>query len=93
VSVDEQHVALPKLYGQPAYARPPRSFPAQARPLDVDELPIEAYRTDEDVQRWMEASEIMTSADGSDGSGQGQNGGSTDASFGLRSIGRIFGRS
>ena len=27
VSIDEQHVALPKLYGAPAYARPPVLVP------------------------------------------------------------------
>jgi hypothetical protein len=48
VSIDEQHIALPKLYGAPAYARPPRHAPVDERPFDPDELPIEAYRTDEE---------------------------------------------
>ena len=48
MSIDEQHVALPKLYGAPAYARPPRHAPADERPFDPDELPIEAYQTDEE---------------------------------------------
>ena len=48
MSIDEQHIALPKLYGAPAYARPPRHAPADDRPFDPDELPIEAYRTDEE---------------------------------------------
>jgi hypothetical protein len=48
VSVDEQHVALPKLYGAPAYARPPRVASEAERPFDPDELPIEADRTDEE---------------------------------------------
>jgi hypothetical protein len=48
VSIDEQHVALPSLYGAPAYARPPSAAPAKDRPFDPDELPIEAHQTDED---------------------------------------------
>jgi hypothetical protein len=47
---EEQHVALPKLYGGPAYARPPRPIQEQRRPIDVDDLPIEAFRTDEDLE-------------------------------------------
>jgi hypothetical protein len=50
VSTDEYHIALPKLYGAPAYARPPRNFDELPRPLDEDDLPIEAMRTAEDVQ-------------------------------------------
>ncbi|HYM83084.1 MAG TPA: hypothetical protein VEY67_02895, partial [Candidatus Dormibacteraeota bacterium] len=41
---DEQHVALPKLYGAPAYARPPRIFDTIDRPTDPDDLPLEAFR-------------------------------------------------
>jgi hypothetical protein len=48
VSTDEQHVALPKLYGAPAYARPRRSVPDAPRPFDPDDLPIAAYQTDEE---------------------------------------------
>jgi hypothetical protein len=48
VSIDEQHVALPSLYGAPAYARPPASAPPAARPFDPDELPLEAEQTDEE---------------------------------------------
>ena len=48
MSIDEQHIALPKLYGAPAYARPPRHAPVDERPFDPDELPIEAYRTGEE---------------------------------------------
>jgi hypothetical protein len=47
---DEQvHVALPKLYGAPAYARPP-VVPAAAveRPFDPDDLPLEAERSREE---------------------------------------------
>ncbi len=46
---DEQHVALPHLYGAPAYSRPPRPVQELPRPFDPDELPLEADRTDEDA--------------------------------------------
>ena len=42
------HVALPKLYGQPAYARPPRGIEDQPRPFDPDELPLEVEMSDEE---------------------------------------------
>ena len=48
MAIDEQHVALPKLYGAPAYARPPRPSADTPRPFDPDELPIEAVQTDEE---------------------------------------------
>lgn len=48
-TVDEQqHVALPKLFGAPAYARPAPSVDPAPRPFDRDELPIEAAMTDEE---------------------------------------------
>jgi hypothetical protein len=49
VSIDEHHVALPRLYGAPAYARPPRVAAATLdRPFDPDDLPIEALMSEED---------------------------------------------
>ena len=44
VSMDEysQHVALPKLFGAPAYARPAIAVAHTPRPLDADDLPIVA---------------------------------------------------
>jgi hypothetical protein len=49
VSIEEtQNVAMPKLYGAPAYARPPHFADDPDRPFDPDELPIEAERTDEE---------------------------------------------
>jgi hypothetical protein len=48
VSVDERPVALPKLYGAPAYARPPVPVAQSARPFDPDLLPLQVYQTDED---------------------------------------------
>ncbi len=44
----QQHVALPKLRGQPAYARPPRPIEPSPRPLDHDDLPLVAELTDEE---------------------------------------------
>ena len=48
MSIDEQHVALPKLYGAPAYARPASYASTADRPFDPDDLPIEAYQDDDD---------------------------------------------
>ena len=48
MSIDEQHVALPKLYGAPAYARPASYASTGDRPFDPDDLPIEAYQTEDD---------------------------------------------
>jgi hypothetical protein len=47
---EQQHVALPKLYGAPAYARPATVAAETPRPFDPDDLPLEAVRTDEDVE-------------------------------------------
>ena len=48
MALDEQHVALPKLYGAPAYSRPSRPVEVAERPLDPDDLPIAAFQTDEE---------------------------------------------
>jgi hypothetical protein len=48
VSSEEQHVALPKLFGAPAYARPPRPAEVVERPVDPDDLPLEFLRTPDD---------------------------------------------
>jgi hypothetical protein len=45
VAIDEQHVALPKLYGAPAYARPATVAELSEKPFDPDDLPIEALMT------------------------------------------------
>jgi len=50
VAIDEQHVALPQLYGAPAYARPAPKVEPTPRPVDPDDLPIEAIRTHEEQQ-------------------------------------------
>ncbi len=48
MAIDEQHVALPKLYGAPAYARPTIVVETVERPFDPDDLPIEAVQTDDE---------------------------------------------
>lgn len=45
---DDRHLALPKLYGQPAYARPVVPVERTERPFDPDDLPLEAHQTEED---------------------------------------------
>jgi hypothetical protein len=49
VNQEEHHVALPKLYGQPAYARPPRPVDGTERPLDPDDLPLVAEMSEEEL--------------------------------------------
>ena len=48
MGTDERHMALPKLYGAPAYARPSAPVVATARPFDPDDLPLETYQTIEE---------------------------------------------
>ncbi len=48
MSIDEQHIALPKLYGAPAYARPAPVVDIGPRPFDPDDLPIEAFQTEDE---------------------------------------------
>ena len=72
---DEQHLALPHLYGGPAYSRPPRPVEVLPRPFDPDELPLEAERSEEDVAwanqltgaAWTSASAPATKARGGRG--------------------------
>ena len=84
MSIDERHVALPKLYGAPAYARPPIAVALAPRPFDPDELPIEAYRSEEE-RRFI--ADLPARAYGSSGFDLGRNGyaaSATDAGNGLR---------
>jgi hypothetical protein len=48
VSTEEQHVALPKLVGGPKYTRPPVPVKLQPRPFDPDEMPIDAFQTEDE---------------------------------------------
>ncbi len=47
--MEERQMALPKLYGAPAY-RPPKRVLETPRPFDPDEMPISAYRTDDEAE-------------------------------------------
>ncbi len=83
------HVAMPRLMGQPAYARPPRPLAVETpRPIDADDLPIEAFRSEEDHQ----LAERL--AHGGHGVRNGHEATLHPSSVGgLRSIaGRLFGR-
>jgi len=44
---EDEHVAHPRLYGAPAYARPPQ-VTATELPPDPDDLPIAVYQTPEE---------------------------------------------
>jgi len=81
VSIEEQHVALPRLYGAPAYARPPRATTATAdRPFDPDDLPIEAFQDEEDrafaaslpARAWAPGGVAIGDVDGTTADGQRQ---------------------
>lgn len=48
MSTEEEHVAHPRLYGAPAYARPPSSITPTALPLDPDDLPLAVEQTPEE---------------------------------------------
>jgi hypothetical protein len=71
VAIDEQHVALPKLYGAPAYARPAHPVEETPRPLDPDDLPIEAFRTDEEQELAEALPAYAFAAGGGQATGQG----------------------
>ena len=97
MSIEEQHIALPKLYGAPAYGRPPRPTADLDRPFDPDELPLEAHRTDEE-QEFVETLPASAYAPGGISlrrNGHGDTGTSTGLrprSFSLRGIaGRFLG--
>jgi hypothetical protein len=46
--IDEQHIALPKLYGAPSYGRPVAAVVTTPRPVDPDDLPISVFQTEEE---------------------------------------------
>jgi hypothetical protein len=47
---EDEHVAHPRLYGAPAYARPPLPVTLTELPPDPDDLPIAAYQTPEEQE-------------------------------------------
>ncbi len=48
MSIDEKHMAFPKLLGAPAYARPPALVEPTDRPFDPDALPLTVDQTPEE---------------------------------------------
>jgi hypothetical protein len=48
LATEDQHVALPKLYGASATARPAPVVKEAPRPFDPDQLPIAAELTDDE---------------------------------------------
>lgn len=54
---ETRHVALPKLYGAPAYARPVVAVERSDRPFDPDALPLVVAMTEEErvlIERGLE---------------------------------------
>lgn len=95
MSINEQHVALPKLYGAPAYARPPGPTATVARPFDPDDLPIDAYMTDDErdfastlpARAWAPGGAIVEGRDGRAHDGQApQPGGLRPRALSLKTI-------
>ncbi len=101
VSIDEQHVALPRLYGAPAYARPVAPVADGPRPFDPDDLPIEAFQTDEEhvlvstlpARAWAPGGTVVERVHGNDrGSSSGGRHGLRPRPLSLRRIaGRLLG--
>ena len=96
MSIDERPVALPKLYGAPAYARPPAPVSPAPRPFDPDQLPLQVYQTDEE-RRYAEllpahAYTASTNGSGREAPGPGSPNELRPRLFNLRAIaGRLFG--
>ena len=100
MSVDERPVALPKLYGAPAYARPPAPIQTSARPFDPDQLPLQVYQTDEErtIADHLPARAYVTAMDLAGDprprTGEASGGGLRPRLFNLRAIaGRLLGGS
>jgi hypothetical protein len=98
VSIDEQHIALPKLYGAPAYARPPAPVAVTPRPFDPDDLPLVAQQSDDELEANASINARAYAADGSLSFGGDGSSTSTGAShlqarsLSLRAIaGRLIG--
>jgi hypothetical protein len=50
MAIDEEHTAHPRLYGAPAYARPPSAVAPTQLPVDPDDLPLAVAQTAEEQQ-------------------------------------------
>ncbi len=94
MSIEERHVALPKLYGAPAYARPPvMPVAAVPRPFDPDELPLEVFQTEEEREAATHLMPRTYEIRGADRASNGANAGRLRGRpFSLRAIaGRLLG--
>lgn len=95
MAIEERHVALPQLYGAPAYARPPAPVAAAPRPFDPDELPLEVYQTDDEHETAAftpRAYELSGDERRRQQTREGQSGGLRARAFSLRAIaGRLLG--
>jgi hypothetical protein len=90
---DEHHVALPKLYGAPAYARPPRPVvEVTPRPPDEDDLPLEVFRSAEDQLPPASSSDGHHAASNGNGSGVevGEAASLEGRPFSLRTLSRFI---
>jgi hypothetical protein len=93
VSIEERHVALPKLYGAPAYARPPVAVAHGPRPFDPDALPLEVFQTEDDRESAAHLAARAYEIRGADRASVGANAGRLRGRpFSLRAIaGRLLG--
>lgn len=83
VSIDDRHIAMPKLYGAPAYGRPAAPVETAPRPFDPDELPIVAYQTAEE-REFSATLPARATAPGGVDLGRGAGSAETTTSTGMR---------
>ena len=93
MSIEERHVALPKLYGAPAYARPPAPVAAGPRPFDPDELPLDVFQTEDERDSVAYVAARTYEIHGADRASDGANSGRLRGRpFSIRAIaGRLLG--
>ncbi|MEA2536658.1 MAG: hypothetical protein QOF11_892 [Chloroflexota bacterium] len=91
MSSEERHLALPTLYGAPAYARPPRPIEEVQRPIDPDDLPLEFLRTPDEHELAARMTGSAFAPTLVTTNGHGPQGGLQGRPFLLRSLtGRLF---
>ncbi len=93
MSSEEHHLALPKLYGAPAYGRPPRAVEVVGYPLDPDDLPLEVERSPEEQELALRlvGSGCASTVNGGASNGRGGHGELQAHPFRLRALtSRIF---
>jgi hypothetical protein len=92
----DPYFAFPKLYGAPAYARPPRGVGEPERPLDPDDLPLAVVQTDDERALASELDALGVYEAGfitSRGPGAAGDAAATSSSDGSSSAGRLSLRS